>query len=265
MTRFNVRLSFSRSGPDDNWLRSRLALFEKHTLRSVQSQTLPLDHWLIFCDDESPIWFREALSAMLDRPAWQPVWVSGLFTPDAASAAVASRIQRRHVITSRLDNDDVIARPFLEHVQAQFVGQAFQFVNFTHGLQYAGGRIYHRSDPSNAFASLIESVSNGRPRTIFLDGHHRLALHGPVHQVRAEPIWLQLVHGGNVANQIAGVRAHPRLLTPFDAALTVEPVAPLALAMDQALTAARLATRVAAKPHRIRWFLKVLGRRRRSA
>ena len=60
------------------------------------------------------------------------------------------------LITSRLDNDDAIARDFVEMVQNCFTKQEVEFINFTYGAQYSDGRMFARLDPSNAFISLIE-------------------------------------------------------------------------------------------------------------
>ena len=60
------------------------------------------------------------------------------------------------LVTTRLDCDDAIARDYLGRIRAEAADLDSGFINFKHGLQLAGIRLYRRSDPSNAFISRVE-------------------------------------------------------------------------------------------------------------
>jgi hypothetical protein len=250
LTRFNVRLDESARVPDDAWMRDRLARFEALTVPSVQSQTARPDAWLVFCDAESPRWLATRLGAI---DGVSPVPVSGPFGPDVACHAVDTLECGGTMITTRLDSDDVIGVDYLAAIR-EAAAEGEGFVNFTHGLQLAERRLYRRSDPSNAFISLVE-----RPplRTVFIGKHHRLAAQGPVRQVRSPPQWLQIIHGGNIANVARGIRTTSRHTARFAVPLEVDDAG---VAVDRVRTAAKLAARVMRRPHRLRWAIQVVRR-----
>jgi hypothetical protein len=259
LTRFNTRID-DNTPPPEAWLRSRLELFDQYGLPSVTQQDVRPDLWLIFCDASSPAWFREVFPNRL--PFWaEPVWLDRPFSTDSAAAAVAARIGTPWVITTRMDNDDCIARNYLGAVRNAFASSR-EFINFTAGLQYQGGRLYQRIDPSNAFVSLAEPTVG--LTTVFIDRHDRVANHGPVRQVKAPSMWIQIVHGENLANSVHGIRVNPGgIALRFAADLQLIDASRLTLILDRAWTTLRLALRVISKPHRLKWLIQSVmpGRR----
>lgn len=260
LTRFNVRMSETSPPLPNSWLVSRLSLFEHYTLAAVRSQVRHPDLWLVFCDDRSPGWFRTELEAMLTEPHFEAVWLSEVFGGDISAREVAERASgRKFLITTRIDNDDLVARDFISGIQECFDEQRCQFINFTHGAQTEKGRMYLRSDPSNAFVSLIERRGPGRPMTVFVDAHNRLGKYAEIVQMRTHPMWIQVIHGANVANAVHGIRTQPdNVLQYFDVQPPMEHSSRFVLETDKALSALRLALRVLSRPHRIRWAWRVI-------
>lgn len=245
MTRFNVRVEEGAfEPPPESWLRKRIEHFERFTAASMAAQTVQPDAWLLFCDASSPDW----LVARLEQVARVQL-VEGAFGPDVAAGAVAG--EDLPLITTRLDNDDAVARDYVEAIQRE--APADGFVNFVHGVQLVDRRLYQRSDPSNAFISRAERSS---AETVFALPHRSIVERHPVRQVKSEPMWLQLIHGGNVANAARGIRTSAATLERFavQAEATDE-----GMRLDRVVSAARLGARVARRPHRIAWALRVLG------
>lgn len=247
MTRFNVRVEEGGfKPPPESWLRERIEHFERVTAPSVAAQTAPPDAWLVFCDASSPDW----LVTRLERVASVQL-VEGVFGPDVAAAAVAS--EAGPLITTRLDNDDALARDYIEAIKRE--APADGFVNFLHGVQLVDRKLYRRSDPSNAFISRSERSS---AETVFAVPHRLILERHPVRQVKSAPMWLQLIHGGNVANAARGIRTSAATLERF--AVHAEATDD-GMRMDRIGSAVRLGARVARRPHRIAWALRVLGGR----
>lgn len=213
MTRFNVPHEPGMAAPDDAWLRDRLELFRRFTVPSLAGQTSPPTRWLVVCREDSPDWFRKEMAD--SDGVYEPVWISGQLLPEVAGELVQQRrTGAEHVITTRIDNDDAIARDFLELVHDAFQRQEFEFVNLTAGAQWDGTHLYTMRYPKNAFISLIER-SAGTPRTVWLDQHGYLDRYGPVREVDAHPAWVQVVHGTNLGNRIEGFRSPRSAVQPW--------------------------------------------------
>ncbi len=243
MTRFNVRVAAGAPAPGEAWLRDRIHWFERFTLPSMLAQTVPPDAWILFCDADSPDWLIERL------PDCATIWrVSGVFTPSVAAEAVSAF--GRPLITTRLDNDDAIATDYLEAVRREAPAEGF--INFLHGLQLSGDRLYRRSDPSNAFLSRCEQH---HAESVFADPHRSIIERHHVRQVKTVPMWLQVIHGRNWANEAIGIRTSCTNLRRFavDANVTDR-----GIGGDRVRSTVRLASRVVRRPHRLVWAFRVL-------
>jgi hypothetical protein len=51
---------------------------------------------------------------------------------------------------------------------------------------------------------LVETLDGGLPLTVFQVPHQQAERRGPVLQLDGHPAWLQVVHGGNLANRLCG-------------------------------------------------------------
>lgn len=205
LTRFNVGLD-ARAPAGERWLRERVALFERYTVPSLRSQTRLPDCWLIYCDDGhgSPDWFREWAAGIKGLPIeW--LWV-GDVTPATWTRTVGARVDpsRDLLLTTRMDNDDALAPDFCERIRGAVAGPG-EFLNPTFGLQWDGQHVYFRADPSGPFISYVEAIGDRPVTTVFAGQHDHAARRGPVRQVRTRPLWLQVLHGGNMANEVAGI------------------------------------------------------------
>ncbi|WP_169796315.1 glycosyltransferase [Sanguibacter suarezii] len=259
LTRFNLR--YGADPAPESWLRHRLGYFERVCLPSVSSQSGDF-RWLILLDEEREDWFDDEISRLSKVGCgFEPIWISGMPTAADLVAPATARSEAVHILTTRLDNDDAIADGFVVRVQGQFTGQDREFINFTNGLQMADdGRLFHRSDPSNAFMTLIERREDAVG--VYVDWHDRLATHGPVTQVAVEPMWLQAVHDRNIANTVQGIRARPGLLAErFTVTVNAALVGRLELLRSQVTSIWRLGVRIVQKPSRMVWAAKVVGAR----
>lgn len=259
ITRFSVRWDEGASAPDDEWLRERVAIFRRYTLPSVLGQTQPPDAWVLLCSPR-PQWLRDEFAAMQEEAAWiRPVETDEHFSPalvrDVVKDALPPGADR--ILTTRIDNDDVIAEDYLAAVRAEAGDDYEGFINFTKGLQLADRKLYWRSDPLNPFISLAEPV--GELRTVFVDWHNHLDRYGPVRQVSTRPMWIQVVHGGNLANRASGIRVDPsKVASTFAADLDLCEDTAVALRIDQARSALTLIGRVIRRPKQLLWILRVL-------
>lgn len=207
LTRFNVRIFGSR-GTDPDWLAHRFRFFERICWPSVMAQTVRGFQWLLFCDSETPAWALERLRSLIgDDGRMVIAFLDGPETPEGRRAAIEAVLRPgiTHLVTSRLDNDDGLARSFIEMVQRQFAGQDFEFINFPAGHTCFRGRVYALEHPSSPFLSLVERLGgDGSFRTVFCEPHQEVVSRCPMRQVAGGPAWLQVIHGRNVCNMVRG-------------------------------------------------------------
>jgi hypothetical protein len=212
LTRFNLPSAgyegFVRASPC--WLENRMALFERYCLPAVLAQTSRNFQWLIFFDPQTPDWAKaiiqkhEALGYY--RALYREAVPKDLLLRDLRAAFAPGN---GLLLTTRLDNDDVIACDFVERLQHAVCepGDTRQILNFPCGYTYSGGNFYRHQDLNNAFTTMRESWDGAL--TIWHDWHTRLAHYGRIVQMPPAPAWIQIIHGQNISNRIRGHLAPP--------------------------------------------------------
>ncbi|TIC79530.1 hypothetical protein E8D34_20365 [Nocardioides sp. GY 10113] len=208
LTRFNLPTVGAESliRAREGWLRERVALFERYCLPSVAAQSATTFEWLVYFDPESPAWLKERISG------WQSV-LTPVFraTVDRAEllADIESTLERRGkwLITTNLDNDDGLARDFVERIQSAESVPRRHAIYCDNGLIRRGDGLYLRNDPENAFCSVREPWDGAS--TCWVDWHNLLGRSMEVIHVKGVPGWLQVVHESNVSNRVRG-----RLVSP---------------------------------------------------
>jgi len=212
VTRFSAVFTDEHPPPDPAWLRYRLAFFVEACRASMSRQSgSPEFRWLVFFDDRCDAEFRADVDELAEG-VFEPIWTHEVFWAGILPREIAARSTAPFLITTRLDSDDAVATDFIAAVQREFAGQERLFVNFPRGLQVVrSGALYQRDYPSGPFLSLIEARSEQPPLTVFGSrGHTKARRLGPIREVMAPPMWLQVVHGSNIANEVRGMRVSPR-------------------------------------------------------
>lgn len=216
LTKFNVRRAAAVDPRvlSPEWLGPRMRLFKEITFPSVVSQTRLPDAWLVFFDEGTP----EATRAEFRQLAAELPLLRAEYCGELDSKLCAERIGRimapdvDWLLTTRLDNDDALNRRFIETLQCRVRPGEREFINPTCGLIVANGRLYRKRDYSSPFITLSEPAADYR--TVWIDEHGLLARHGCVRQFSLPDAWIQVVHGGNLANHVRGVRISPTRVSP---------------------------------------------------
>ncbi|HEY1077329.1 MAG TPA: glycosyltransferase [Fontimonas sp.] len=196
----------------DEWMSNRIELFREYCLASVVAQTQKNFQWLIYMDISTADVFRERIEALTAEHGFIRIeYINGMpsFLPAIRAHIQADAQGCTHVITSRVDNDDLLHCDFMGAVQAQFSGQAFQAVDFTAGYalqikpQVRIGKNEHLSNP---FISLIEA--NDQPRVVFSKAHaHWIKTNDRSrYRIVDDPrrLWMMVIHAENKANHFTG-------------------------------------------------------------
>jgi len=206
LTRFNVpdpgmpRDKQGRPVRDGAWLAERWRLFETFCLPSMAAQTCRAFRWLVFFDQATPPADRARAQACAERAAFDPVFVNEM--PECVPE-VRRRVDA-HVdvlLTTRLDNDDAVAREFIAVVQAAARDRDLAWLNPPQGYFYARGSVYAARDEASPFVSLAERRAHAPWRTVWSAAHQDLAASAGLVQLEAGPLWLRVIHGRNVSDR----------------------------------------------------------------
>lgn len=212
ITRFSAVFASDAPPADQAWLDYRLGFFWQAGCAAMARQRGDVRfRWLVFFDDRVDPDFRSTIED-LSEGLFEPVFTHEVWGASLVQRAIAERSSAPYLITTRLDSDDALGMRFIAEVQSHFEEQESMFINLNRGLQVdRTGSIYRFDAPSNAFISLIERRQEGvLPRTVYVDHFHTAARrHAPVKEVITGPMWIQIVHGGNLANHVRGTRVHP--------------------------------------------------------
>jgi len=209
ITRFNVSVNYASGGRglEPEWLDERFHLFERYCLPSLARQRGAFE-WLVLMDAETPEPYRARIEAHARDGLLRPVYVTGRLTDSRIAEIASARVGKTAncLVTTRIDNDDAVADDFLSHIQSKVRLQR-EFLNFALGYQLFEGSLYLWFDPSGPFLTLVEPLSGGRlPTTVYCGPHETLGSVAPIRQLYTWPRWVQVIHGANLENGVAGVQ-----------------------------------------------------------
>lgn len=212
ITRFNVASPGREAAIrlKRGWLEERFKLFEEICMPGVSSQTNKNFEWVVFFDVKTPDEFKSRINELVKLFPFRPVYTDN-FDMQKLGPTIAKDFEAAdYLLTSRLDSDDVISDDYVDTVQAIAIERKGRFViNFDQGaiLQFSGNKmaLYEYWDHSNPFASMVEPFDCS-PTTIWGAQHTEIKNLGEILHVSGRPMWLQVVHGGNVSNRVRGKR-----------------------------------------------------------
>jgi hypothetical protein len=208
LTRFNVRTRGTKKiQPNQEWLEKRFKLFDEICYPSIYAQSNQDFTWLIFFDINTPDYFLNKIEAYSGWKNLIPIYIDCEFSdrkfPNSLRTVISSSVKNgsKYLITTRLDNDDAVSKDYIEAVQKNFKGQQLEGITFPLGYQMFEEKLYLYLSTGNHFISLIEKYDTNTFKTVFCSQHSKLYRVAPIKKVIRQPSWLEVVHGGNIANR----------------------------------------------------------------
>jgi hypothetical protein len=207
-TRFNVRSS-NWEPANKKWLERRFHLFEKYCFPSFKNQNNRNFEWIVLFDKQTPEEFIHRINSYNSNLLnFRPYFIEK-FSVKEIYKIIKENIKPnnapKHIITTRVDNDDALAYNFIENIQKQYKDFSVpHIINFDKGLLYNEDtkKVYVRNHYINAFATLIEPYCENI-RTIWYNKHRHLGKNFKVVLIEnPSPLWLQTVHDSNISNRV---------------------------------------------------------------
>ena len=213
ITRFNLRTEewrHTRQGADvltDCWLEERFRLFENYCLPSVAQQTNPNFTWCVFFDIETPLKFRKKIEKFTQQCAsFTPIYIKSMALLNQSFIEFIENNKKHYfpfVITTRLDNDDIIHKDFIDVVQNRFKLRDNLVIDLRKGFQVnlesKQTEIRKIDFPFNQFISFVENSEN-KVTTVMAKPHQEWKRHPKVMVYDKEEMWIELIHNSNKLN-----------------------------------------------------------------
>lgn len=206
ITRFNVKLYRKEGEPasaSEEWLANRFVLFEKYTLPSIKNQACKDFKWLVLFDADTPDKYKRKIEEYsLSLPQFTPIYVTGS-PSEMCSEIVLDYINndnpKEYLITTRIDNDDVIHRDYMRNIQKAFKPAENTFVTFRSGLQYveSTNSMIKFNYIKNHYVSRVERSATAES---VMCNHTKIHKLGRLEIHNDKYMWVEIVHGSNVAN-----------------------------------------------------------------
>lgn len=215
--------------PDHPGLEERAHLLRSYVVPSLRNQTVRDFTWVLTSGQGlEGVDFSGLDAVVLDLPAPTDFNSTTYLMQQVVSELAVDLAAGERVITTRLDNDDMLLPRHVEDLHAlatyaddpTLVDSPGYRVDTRFGAVYRDTHYADRRVPS-PFVSLIENVvwKGARLRTAFYDQHTLMRRHFPLTML-PKPGWVQLIHGGNkvMSRSDADVASRGRLLeaTPED-------------------------------------------------
>jgi len=169
VTRFNspVKYASENLGINKTWLAHRFLLFENFCLPSVSSQDAKNFHWILLIDERTPVqWvvrLKDGLAKIRPKSTILPVV---RFSESDVINEIKKNItdENELVLTTRLDNDDAIARNYLSTVLSvcqSLMPDRNYVINFSKGCKLHKSGVY-KVKPLflNPFMSVMSSMQD---------------------------------------------------------------------------------------------------------
>lgn len=219
ITRFNIVQSWFQTCTDQfrhsnlqtpEWLEERFRLFETYCLPSVTQQTVTFK-WVLLMNSETPQNYKDRIALyQAQYPYITALWLKPYGDEnELIRSFVRNDCKTPYVLTTRLDNDDMLHRDFLAIIQNAFAEQENLILNYRTGLQYDTERQVMRlwQYDSNHYLTRIERMSADVQTIIGFD-HSMLSGQNfcELATNASSPHWIELVHSCNVANHIQLLR-----------------------------------------------------------
>jgi len=220
LTRFNLDYSLTDGKPyicDERWHQERFKLFFTYCMPSVKDQSCKDFTWLIFFNRAlKNNYQKEIEKAERDVPQIEFIYVAS--DEDhliLLKNYVRTRVKSKFLISSRLDNDDIICQNYIEELQKKYhalagtelpylmnAGTGYQVeVKWPYRIGLVKGRTY------SSFITLVCSSREKSDIITILDHQHQeWENKAEYFELNHKPAWIQVIHEKNLANRITTLR-----------------------------------------------------------
>lgn len=226
LTRFNLAIRFKYSRNDTEipveseapwldleYLEKRFRIFEKYTFPSFLGQTDKDFKWIVMFHKETPEVFKSKIQEYTDKMPQMEVWYMDDEECARYKDILRDYIQENfegNIITTRVDNDDVLHESFIEDCKKSFANvKELSVLTYINGYQYdsRNDTVINYDFINNHFLSLY--VPNGEKVDHILTFNHMQIDKGisersirKIEKRTKIPMWVEIITETNCANHL---------------------------------------------------------------
>lgn len=214
ITRFNLRnpnwnkTKNNESLLTDEWMSHRISLFSDFCLPSIIGQSNSNFKWIICFDTTTKPEFKEQILTLISpHKHIVALFVDGMnnFLPTIVNYIGEDAKSCKHIITSRIDNDDCIHKDYIESIQKTFNHQDFMAIDVVKGYSLQISPKFYlgkKEHVFNPFISLIENIEN--LKTVWQSDHNMWKKENRIIKITNKRLWMSIIHEKNKINEFDG-------------------------------------------------------------
>lgn len=214
ITRFNLKVKHWKTAKDGSivltksWLDDRFHLFENYCLPSVRNQVNQNFSWVVFFDIGTPSAYRQKIEQLSNNyDNLFPIYIDGI-KPLRSSLKqfIKGHLDKDDdfIITSRMDNDDVIHRDFIDTIQRMAKKDNGLVLDLRKGIQMNISNNFYEVRNHytyfNAFVSLVENSFDFN--TVMHRMHQDWKDAKSIVVDDSKALWIELIHNKNKLNSV---------------------------------------------------------------
>ena len=138
ITRFNY--GNNPKGIDEEYLKRRIEIFDKYTFPSINAQTDKNFTWIILLNSKTPEKFKNAIEEYKTQATMNLVLLWADCTQEVPKIgeliSKAINISEKYVLTLRCDNDDMLAKNYIEEMKKNFRPIHNMYIDLIYGYNY---------------------------------------------------------------------------------------------------------------------------------
>lgn len=234
-TRFNVPTKIwtkTREGDkplSEDWLKDRFEIFQKYCLPSFKNQSNENFIWLVFFDKEIPQEYKIIIDQIKkDFPKFIALFVQDFEDMQIKALEIIPSFyttDTKFVITTDIDNDDLLHRDFVKTVQDHYEPRNNLVIDLKRGLQltHTPGKkallnVFYMV--ANPFISLVEDKN--KVGTVMKEEHLKYRTYPNYTSYDAEPRFIQFIHANNLVNNTKYGAKRIRIIDFSDYGISIE-------------------------------------------
>jgi len=207
-------------GISEEYLDKRFKIFDKYTFPSVNAQTDKDFTWVILLNGKTPQKFKDKMTeyensaSMRIKLVYVDNYDNMISKRNNISNILSDEFKNyksKWLLTCRCDNDDMLAKDYIQKMKENFRPVHNMYINFDNGYNFdiKTNSLNNYEHNSSHFIGYVErKYKNKKIITVFNGDHSICKAYGFVRRIRDnKPIWCEICHDTNIINTFRGITA----------------------------------------------------------